>query len=1152
MPAPLINQLTAIEDNYDAIRKMSSFDSATFKQLNDFINACLNLTSDAVFLYLLKRTAFQLIEYVGGYLLKEWHKERINFNDEKLKFLNNVGLLNIKIALSLQLNADVDLVKTLVFFNDNNDVFNILISILINIHDLDGKLLENIHSIFDAISHFEHNCFSRETENKFLLLNNEIEKILLSDEYEQYLRELATIDLQNVTPKHVFYIGTCTFSMGIHLSCKTIDKTNNKESLIEHYLPIYRDILINYSKNQNSNSLYCVIGIITYLINYALVNMDQHKRDEELLVSLLTIVLDEQYYSSISSTWINNQTILIDRILSYILVDSVDNDHIIRQAIKDNNNFSKLSSTSNIGINTMMNVLLTINLTISTLTMVEKLIGYIKSAFVNCNNVPTILLNTFLQIAKLPHVQQIIASTEDKLQLFIHIAKYYGELNDVLYRPTAAAAYHILWALSFHDHIKTQLKKNTEFKLTLYQLYDINNTNEQLTYIITQLLQNLDETIETIANSETTTPDYIQINSRKSSSNEDSQDTTTNDFRYRTTDDITQKQDEEADDVDENYGYQTITRFKSGSPTSQVDNHKTITRQNAEVDRLKSSLVEDAQDTRRNDFRYHTTDDITQNQDEEADDVNENYDYQTITRFKSGSPRSYVENDTKIIYRNADVDRREGSLDEEVQDTRTNHFSYRTTEDITQTKDEEADDVDENYDYQTTTRFKSGSPTSYVENDTKITYRNADIDRREGSSVEDAQDTRTNHFSYRTTEDITQKQDEKADDIDENYGYQTITRFKSGSPTSQVDNQKTIMRQTTDVDRRKSLLDEEAQDTRTNDFRYRTNGDLTQKEDEKVDDVDENYGYATIIRLKPGAATSRVDNHKTITDRNADVDRRKSSSVEDAQDTRRNDFRYRTNDDVTQKEHGAADDVEENYEYPTFTTFKSGSPTSHVGITTKITYWNAEVDRRKSSSDEEAQDTRTSDFRRSTTNDDAKRGDLLMDRRSEGKIYQNVSRLQAGLRSETTFKKMDAIKSKVIESETNEKYQEIPLTMWTNKQVVEWCKDNGLTAFGRLLVNYDGKSIIKLYELSKQNSSKTIDLLKSDYQRIANNEIDSNQLSVLDIIHFQLEVEKYYPKRVSMKITNNNNKVHIDEISTAKKQHKNSPRSPKAKVCTIL
>ncbi|CAF4578157.1 unnamed protein product, partial [Didymodactylos carnosus] len=130
---------------------------------------------------------------------KKWYYEKIDLDNEQLDFLKNVGLLNIKIALTLQIKPDVELVKILIFFGDNDDIFNILIDILNTINDIDEKFLENIRFIFDAISHFEHGHFNRKTENKFLLLNDEIKSILSSDEYEQCLEEAKITNLKSLT-----------------------------------------------------------------------------------------------------------------------------------------------------------------------------------------------------------------------------------------------------------------------------------------------------------------------------------------------------------------------------------------------------------------------------------------------------------------------------------------------------------------------------------------------------------------------------------------------------------------------------------------------------------------------------------------------------------------------------------------------------------------------------------------------------------------------------------------------------------------------------------------------------------------------------------------------------------------------------------------
>ncbi|CAF3032993.1 unnamed protein product, partial [Rotaria sp. Silwood2] len=85
----------------------------------------------------------------------------------------------------------------------------------------------------------------------------------------------------------------------------------------------------------------------------------------------------------------------------------------------------------------------------------------------------------------------------------------------------------------------------------------------------------------------------------------------------------------------------------------------------------------------------------------------------------------------------------------------------------------------------------------------------------------------------------------------------------------------------------------------------------------------------------------------------------------------------------------------------------------------------------------------------------------------------------------------------------------ISLENWTNTEVLDWCELINLPGFSKLLTNFDGESVIRLYEFCKQNSTETISLLNNDLHHICQQDhIPDIQISVHEFIRFQIEVEK--------------------------------------------
>jgi len=115
------------------------------------------------------------------------------------------------------------------------------------------------------------------------------------------------------------------------------------------------------------------------------------------------------------------------------------------------------------------------------------------------------------------------------------------------------------------------------------------------------------------------------------------------------------------------------------------------------------------------------------------------------------------------------------------------------------------------------------------------------------------------------------------------------------------------------------------------------------------------------------------------------------------------------------------------------------------------------------------------------------------------------------------------------------------LENWTNTEVVTWCQSMNSPGFLKLLANFDGQSVIKLYEFCRQNSTETVSLLNNDLHRLCkqDNIIPDIQISIQEFIRFQIEVEKLIST------------TSLEKSSSSSKHDIHKTRS-KIKICSIL
>jgi len=500
------------------------------KQFRTCLQTCLEIISDNIFIELVihqRPKAFDMFEYAAVYLFKQWYHKKHSLIIEEIKYLNIVGKFNRRLSLTLQNdNDDIEVnieqrdknlqhqirVRELLFDN-NNELFDILMNILPDISRNELDFIEMILPWYESYIFFEHSYIDSTLDEKFLYFYQQIIQCLKSNEYKRSLSLIENNEILLTTIHHRFYLGICTMAMGIHVNCDENECTEAKD-LLELYLSRYI-IFINYFLNKNPdnsfNNFVCLTGIITYLINYTLII--DNDNNKQLLIDLFSIILHENFYMNISINWSTYETILIDSIICYLIIYCFDNRLLIEQIIQINNNYiqkfdnliqqSQKSGNYRIAI---MSQLLLLILTSSTKTenLTKKLfllcINYIEKSLENIhsyhyNRIPmSIFFKSLIQIVKYEYIQEII--NKKYLNLFLNVIMNYEKkylYENKIYRECTIITFNILWSLSFNENIKKILKQISQNFFDFIKKINKNTNENTVKQTTCGLLYNLDQ-----------------------------------------------------------------------------------------------------------------------------------------------------------------------------------------------------------------------------------------------------------------------------------------------------------------------------------------------------------------------------------------------------------------------------------------------------------------------------------------------------------------------------------------------------------------------------------------------------------------------------------------------------------------------------------
>ena len=492
----LEEQLDAIERNRKGWQSLTFYDRSSLQQLAGCLQLCLAVPSDNIFLNLVinrHALAFDMFEYVAASLFKQWYHHKRAFVTDQLSYLTLVGVFNRRMALSLQNDNDVTEEETEesrnnlehqqrtreLLFDHDQDLIDILMQILPTLSENDLAFIEMILPWYEAYIYFEHSYIDSTLDERFLVFYRQIIQCLKSNEYERSLVLIENQPTMITSIRHRFYLGVCTMAMGIHVNCDD-NECDEAKNLLELYLPRYISFIhcfLMQNADHSQNTLACLTGIITYLVNYTLIIDNESNR--QLLFDLFSLTLREDYYPNIRLNWTTYETILLDSTISYLIIYCFDDRQVVRDLLQTDerylNHFEQLidqaQTFGNRRIAIMSQLLLLIftscakneylteGLFLSCMTYIQMSLSNYHSY--HYNRIPmSMFFKSLVHIVKYDYIQEIIRRQHS--DLFIQVIINYDK-NDlhfnVIYRECVMITLNILWTLSFNEQAKKLLRQ---------------------------------------------------------------------------------------------------------------------------------------------------------------------------------------------------------------------------------------------------------------------------------------------------------------------------------------------------------------------------------------------------------------------------------------------------------------------------------------------------------------------------------------------------------------------------------------------------------------------------------------------------------------------------------------------------------------------
>ncbi|CAF3358013.1 unnamed protein product [Rotaria sp. Silwood1] len=403
-----------------------------------------------------------------------------------LKLFHNLASFNKNLIFTLD-TMDPDK-KVSLLFPETTDLINSIFEQIQKSTDEHDPYFIIISLWFDNLSYFIHEHTQFALVPIITDINYSIAcKFMMTDQYKFYLTQLQTSQISQsiFTYKQLFYMKTCSLSISSYCFCKNQNFPYTGDEILRYFAKDYLNIIYIHSFNVQLWSKE-LLGCITYIMSlvnvyccwdgdkakYIAILLPSEEISHEHIQSLIHIIGYKPLHQKIQTQRFNDETILIDNILSFLLaiLHTYDSISFIRfetnlleillplaeTSVYDRISLSAYGLLGEIVCDEhLKQVKITDNLCEYFFYMLEQAWNHPKQK--SQRVLISQLLRGFVSLAKNDAIQQKVADTK-KVSFLIEMCDQYP------------IVYDILWALSFNHDIQQQLRSNQKLMLRLTHL----------------------------------------------------------------------------------------------------------------------------------------------------------------------------------------------------------------------------------------------------------------------------------------------------------------------------------------------------------------------------------------------------------------------------------------------------------------------------------------------------------------------------------------------------------------------------------------------------------------------------------------------------------------------------------------------------------
>ncbi|CAF1554760.1 unnamed protein product [Rotaria magnacalcarata] len=481
-----------MEENIEGlVDTLTSLSTTTNTKLSDNLYSMItNLLQelDIQFLYKFISENFHslcTLEHWAWKMLSENSNELLN-QSKHIKLFHNLGTFNKNLIFnSDEIDSDK---KASLLFPESIDLIDGIFAKMQDINDDNDPYFDLISLWLDNLSYFIHEHTQYIMSPIITDIDNSIaRKFIMTDQYKFYFNQLQKPDIlqSTFTRKQLFYLKTCSLSINAYCFCKNQKFPFTGDEILRYFEKDYLNMVYLNSFSVQSwtkELLSCITRIMSFICACCSWDDDKAKNIEILLPteqvsheyigSLIRIISYKPFHEKLQIQRSNDETILLDVILTFLLASLHTHDTLafirfetnlleillpLAETVKNN----RISSCvygflGEILCDEHLNeVKITNNLCDYFFYLLEQAWHHPKQK--SQQILVSQLLRGFLSLAKNDAIQQKIAET-NKVSLLIEMCDRYP------------IVYDILWALSFHHDIQQQLRSNQTLMLRLNHL----------------------------------------------------------------------------------------------------------------------------------------------------------------------------------------------------------------------------------------------------------------------------------------------------------------------------------------------------------------------------------------------------------------------------------------------------------------------------------------------------------------------------------------------------------------------------------------------------------------------------------------------------------------------------------------------------------